>query len=131
MQAIDDLLVCVQCEWDGWRTAEVRLVDLQNLHWLQPERAPRPLVHGYVSCACIIAGGLSHECDRTEGPHTLLVCVLKKHVVPSGLRRNCQARRRAGLLGFYRSIRGSGIPRTVQAPRMIHRGISTPSGRLR
>ena len=83
MQTTDDMLVCVQREWDGWQTAEIRLADLQNIHWFQPQRAPRPLVHGYVSCSSIAAGDIPHNCDPGKGPHTVLVCVLKKHSVPS------------------------------------------------
>jgi hypothetical protein len=102
----------VQCEWDGWRTAEVRLADLQNIHWLQPERAPRPLVHGYVSCRCV-AGGLSHECDRTKGPHTLLVCVLKKHVVPSVYAEIARRADASGCSGSAAAFQGPGLQRTI------------------
>ncbi|MCA1562671.1 MAG: hypothetical protein LC804_21195 [Acidobacteria bacterium] len=80
---MDDLLVCVQREWDGWQTAEVRLGKLQSIHWFQPHRAPRPLLHGYVSCASITTGQIPHNCERTGGPHRLLVCVLKRHNAPS------------------------------------------------
>jgi hypothetical protein len=83
MHTIDETSVCVQREWDGWQTAEVRLGDLQNLHWFQPNRAPRPLAHGYVSCASITVGDIPHNCSCTQGPHTLLVCVLKRHSLPS------------------------------------------------
>jgi hypothetical protein len=83
MPTENDMLICVQREWDGWRTAEVRLGDLQNIHWHQPGRAPRPLLHGYISCASITAGEIPHDCERTAGPHRLLVCVLKRHSAPS------------------------------------------------
>jgi hypothetical protein len=83
MQTTDDMPVCVQREWDGWQTAEVRLGDLQHIHWFQPHRAPRPLAHGYVSCAHITAGDIPHNCGCSQGPHTLLVCVLKRHILPS------------------------------------------------
>ena len=53
--------------------------DLQDVHWFQPSGAPRRLVHGYVSCASIMAGALPHDCDRTVAPHRLLVCVIKSH----------------------------------------------------
>ena len=79
----DEMLVCVQREWDGWRTTYVRLGDLQNIHWFQPQRAPRPLVHGYISCASMTGGAIPHTCEPTEGSHTLLVCILKKHSTPS------------------------------------------------
>jgi len=79
----DDTLVCVQREWNAWQTTEVRLSDLYGLHWFQPDHAPRPLVHGYVSCASYGAAALPHNCERTAGPHALRVCVLKRHSAPS------------------------------------------------
>jgi hypothetical protein len=75
--------IFVQREWDGWRTAEVRVGDLQSIHWFQPSGAPRALVHGYISCASIVAGTIPHNCERSAGPHRLLVCVLKRHSPPS------------------------------------------------
>jgi hypothetical protein len=74
-----EALICVQGAWNGWRTAEVRLRDLEHVHWLQPSRAPRQLVHGYISCLNVISGDIPHECDGTSGPHRLLVCVIKHH----------------------------------------------------
>jgi hypothetical protein len=70
-------MVRVQVEWNGWRTASVRLSDIQEIHWYQPAGAPRPLVHGYVSCSSIVTGELPHTCD--VAPHRLLVCVLRVH----------------------------------------------------
>src|SRR5262245_21569137 len=83
MQPADEMLVCVQREWNGWQTAEVLLKDLHNIHWYQPDHAPRPMVHAHVSCSCITNGALPHNCDPAQGPHTLLVCVLKCHSAPS------------------------------------------------
>ena len=82
MQADDRTLIRVHHHWDGWRSAEVRLSDLQNVHWLQPARAPRPLLHGYVSCANLCTGEIPHDCDVAQVPHQLLVCVLKRHTPP-------------------------------------------------
>jgi hypothetical protein len=79
----DDILVCVQREWNGWQTAEVRLSDLHDIHWFQPDHAPKPLVHGYVSCASFGAAALPHNCERSAGPHTLRVCVIKRHIASS------------------------------------------------
>jgi hypothetical protein len=75
----DPALIRVQREWNAWRTAEVRLNDLQDVHWFEPRGAPRPLVHAYMSCASIISGDVPHDCHRTPPPHRLLVCVLKRH----------------------------------------------------
>lgn len=82
MRAEDETLIGVQRDWDGWRTGEVRLDDLQTVHWFQPRRVPRPLVHGYISCANIVTGNIPHDCNLSEAPHRLLVCVLKSHTVP-------------------------------------------------
>lgn len=76
-------IVYVQREWNAWRTAEVRLRDLKEIHWRQPAGAPQKLVHAYVSCADIRAGDLPHACGDSWGPHRLLVCVLRRHVTPS------------------------------------------------
>jgi hypothetical protein len=46
MGAEDEILIRVQRDWDGWRTGEVRLAELESVHWFQPGRAPRPLLHG-------------------------------------------------------------------------------------
>jgi hypothetical protein len=83
MQAHDEVVIRVQSEWNGWRTAEVRLRDLENVHWLQPSRAPQPLVHGYILCRNITTGEVPHDCDSTSAPHRLLVCVLKRHMIPT------------------------------------------------
>jgi len=70
--------VVVQREWNGWRTATARMTELEDLHWYHPEGAPRPLLHGYVSCRALTHGVLQHDCDGMT-PHWLLVCVLKCH----------------------------------------------------
>ena len=82
MPAEDETLIRVQRDWAGWRTGEVRLCDLQSVHWFQPGRAPRAMVHGYISCASIVSGDIPHDCHLTEGPHRLLVCVVKRHTLP-------------------------------------------------
>jgi len=82
MQADDAFLIPVQRDWNGWQTADVRLSDLQHVHWFQPRGAPRPLVHGYVSCGSL-NGDLPHDCNPADAPHQLLVCVLKRHTVAS------------------------------------------------
>jgi hypothetical protein len=83
MPAHDDMLIRVQSEWKGWRIAEVRLGDLQAVHWCQPSQAPHPLVHGYILCTDIVTGDIPHDCDRTAAPHRLRVCVLKRHSLPA------------------------------------------------
>ena len=80
---IKEALIRVHREWNGCGTAEIRLGDLQQIHWYQPPGAPRPLVHGYVSCTSIINGDIRHECSGADAPHRLRVCVLKKHTLPA------------------------------------------------
>jgi hypothetical protein len=83
MQPDDGMLIRVQQSWDGWHTAEVRLGDLGNVHWLQPDRAPHPLLHAGISCTSLVTGDLPHHCDPASAPHRLLVCILKRHALPS------------------------------------------------
>jgi len=83
MPTLDDTLISVQREWDGWRSARVRLCDLENIHWLQPGRAPAPLAHGYICCTQIVNGEIPHDCEQTSAPHRLLVCILKRHSAAS------------------------------------------------
>ena len=83
MFAHDDMLIRVLSEWKGWRNAEVRLRDLENVQWVQPRHAPHPLVHAYTFCTNIVTGEIPHHCDRTAPPHRLLVCVLQAHNLPT------------------------------------------------
>jgi hypothetical protein len=78
-----DTVICVQGKWDDWKTAEVRLRNLQDVHWSQPTGAPRPLAHGYILCSDIIIGEVAHACDGGALPHRLRVCVLKRHSAPT------------------------------------------------
>jgi hypothetical protein len=82
MPGVVEPLIQVRCEWNGWRSAHVRISDIHGLHWFQPDHAPRRLIHGYISCTSIIDGAIPHGCDQTRGPHRLLVCILKKHTAP-------------------------------------------------
>jgi hypothetical protein len=79
MQAGDEALIRVHAEWDGWQSAEVRMRDLQDVHWLQPNDAPRRFVHAFISCSAIVSGDIGHRCETASAPHRLLVCVLKRH----------------------------------------------------
>jgi hypothetical protein len=82
MRTEDEAVIPVQREWNGWRTAEVRLRDLKGLHWFQPSSAPRELLHGYVSSDKVTALELPHE-GAARGNDPLLVCVLKSHTLPA------------------------------------------------
>jgi hypothetical protein len=81
MGAEEETLVRVHREWRDWQSAEVRLTDLHDIHWLQPRGAPRSLVHAHVWCTNFISGNIPHDCGSSLRPHRLLVCVLKSHVV--------------------------------------------------
>lgn len=83
MQVNDETLIRVHCEWDGWRTAEVRFKDLHNIHWFQPIRAPQPLVHAHVLCTNLMTGEFPHDCPQSSAPHRLRVCILKRHTIPA------------------------------------------------
>ena len=82
-QRVDDAIVAVHSEWNGWRTAMVRVAHLENIHWAQPQGAPRPLLHAVVSCDRLHSGGIAHHCEQTPPPHRLSVCVLKSHTQAS------------------------------------------------
>jgi hypothetical protein len=83
MRVDEEMLIRVYGSWSGWQSAEVKLGNIRDVHWSQPDRAPHQLLYGCVSCADIVSGHIPHECDHASAPHHLLVCVLKKHVVPS------------------------------------------------
>ena len=76
--------VSVQLEWNGWQSADVRVDDLENVHWWQPPGAPRALLHAYVMSAKLNAGecvGSTNANDSLQ--QRLLVCVLKSHTPPA------------------------------------------------
>jgi hypothetical protein len=75
-------IVRVQQDWNSWRSAEVRLCDLEDIHWMQPKGSPRPLLHGYVNCRSVLNSGIPHACDDSATAHRLRVCILKRHVPP-------------------------------------------------
>ena len=100
MQPNDDFAISVSAEWNGWRSADARLGDLRDPHWHQPRGAPHPLLHAYVSCIAIAGGTLLHTCDPASVPHSIRVCVLRSHNVPSAyaeLARRADAARLVGV----------------------------------
>ena len=74
--------ILVHGSWNGWRSAEIRLADLEDVHWYQPANAPHRLIHGFVRCTDFEHGQLEHQCDGA-GPHRIRVCLLKHHAAPS------------------------------------------------
>ena len=83
MRIDDGAIVAVRREWNGWRTAMVPVTDLDNVHWFQPARAPRPLIHADVSCTKFLSGDPLQGCPLTPHPHYVRVCLLKCHTPPS------------------------------------------------
>jgi hypothetical protein len=81
MPTTGDSLVRVHESWKGWRSAQVRVRDVEDVRWVQPRGAPHPLIHGYVACTRLVNGELRHECDPAFRPCYVLVCVLKHHNV--------------------------------------------------
>lgn len=75
-------LVRIQAAWNGWRSAEVRLTDLHDLHWFEPAGAHGRLLHAWIDCSDIVAGSIPHDCASSPAPHRLRVCVLKSHTLP-------------------------------------------------
>jgi hypothetical protein len=96
MPALDDMLITVRHEWKGWRQADVRLLDVEDLHWSRPDDAPHPMLHGYVLCTSLSAGTIPHDCGQTEPPHRLLICVLKHDCVPTAFAELSRRAERVG-----------------------------------
>lgn len=76
---LNGALVVVQRAWSEWRTALVRVSDLEDVHWFRPAGAVRPLIHAYVWCDKVVSGRLSHDCSTPVTRHRVLVCLLKSH----------------------------------------------------
>jgi hypothetical protein len=76
----EDTRVSVQREWDGWQSADVRVGDLEDLHWWQPPRAPRPMLHAYITSAKLVDS--AWRAASADSAARLLVCVLKSHTPP-------------------------------------------------
>ena len=77
--AIEDAIVAVQSEWNGWRTAMVRVTHLEDIHTAQPAGAPRPMICAFVGCDRLRPEQIDHLCSVTPPPHRLRVWVLKSH----------------------------------------------------
>ena len=82
-RAVTDVVV-VRRQWNDWRELECRREDITGLHWDQigggvGARAPRPFLHGYISCDRIPDGSdFPHSCQHGAGPHRIKVVVVKK-----------------------------------------------------
>jgi hypothetical protein len=83
MRNDNDVVVRVHESWSGWRSAGVRVADLQDVHWARPRGAPHAMIHGWAWCTHVQGGDLSHDCDPASMPHRIQVCVLKHHAIPT------------------------------------------------
>jgi hypothetical protein len=91
----EDVVIRVHESWSGWRSAEVALTDVEDVHWSQPPGAPHPLIHAFVRAARVNNGDLVSARDASRR-NVILVCVLKRHTVATvyaGLARRADARR--------------------------------------
>jgi len=78
-----DVVIRVHREWAGWQSAEIRLRDLEDVHWHRPAGAPHALIHGFVSSAMLTGGDISGDANPASTPVRTLVCVLKRHCTPT------------------------------------------------
>ena len=79
----DDALVEVRRQWNDSCVACYWLSDISNLRWSEYSggvraRAPRPFVHGYVSCARAVDGSIVHSCRHGPPRHCIKICITKK-----------------------------------------------------
>jgi hypothetical protein len=81
MLQASEVLIRVHGSWSGWRSVEIPLEDLEDVHWRQPPGAPHPLVHGFVWCTHDKREDVRHECVGASAPRRVLVCILKHHTV--------------------------------------------------
>jgi len=77
------MMIRIHRLWDGWRSAEVPLHNLEGLHWRQPDGAPCAMLHAFVWCTPAINGDLDHDCDGVIASHRLSVCILKHDLLPT------------------------------------------------
>lgn len=108
----EDVLIRVHDSWSGWRSAEVALSDLEDVHWSQPPGAPHPMIHAFVRAACVKNGDLLGDRDAKAMRHVILVCVVKRHTVATAyavLARRADARRAAAPVASSRSSRAASL----------------------
>ena len=76
-------LVRVRRHWNCRRIGDVRLGDIDDLHWARTSggtghRSPFVMMYGYVLCDRLVAGTLAHSCVHGEGAHRVKIVVVKK-----------------------------------------------------
>src|SRR5260221_13018725 len=82
MTGDEEQFVWVRRQWNDYRQANVRAVDLGGFHWNRVSGgvrvpAPQPFIHAYIWCDAIREGELAHSCLHGTGPHRIKVCVTK------------------------------------------------------
>ena len=78
-----DNLITIRRHWNDWHLANVRVTDIDGLHFSQTSggvmrRSPRPFLFGYISCDAIVDGEIAHSCRHGQGPHWIKICIVKK-----------------------------------------------------
>ena len=78
-----DMVVKVRRQPDDWRIASYDLSKVQGLRWDNIgggiQRGSAMHIYGYVSCDAMIEGELALSCRHGPPPHTIKVCITKKH----------------------------------------------------
>ena len=78
-----ETIVRVRRHWNCRRIGDVRLGDVDDLHWARTSggighRSPFVMMYGYILCDRLVAGTLAHSCVHGEGPHRIKIVVVKK-----------------------------------------------------
>ena len=78
-----ETIVRVRRHWNRRRIGDVRLGDIDDLHWARTSggtghRSPFVMIYGYLLCDRLVAGRLAHSCVHGERPHRIKIVVVKK-----------------------------------------------------
>ena len=58
----------------------ISIDDLEDVHWYQPQGAPRPIMHAYVR-ATRVPRQLLQDSGLASSPERIRVCILKCHTM--------------------------------------------------
>jgi hypothetical protein len=81
---LDDLtIVTVRRQWNDWKTGTVRFNKLRDFHRRSvsggvQSPSPRPMLYARMFCDSLLSGEIGHSCAHGQGPHDILVCIVKK-----------------------------------------------------
>lgn len=71
-------LVMVRSEWKSTAGVRIALDMVEDLHWRRPPGSRRGYLYGSIWCNGEVSGDLDHQCSRSEGPHRLTICVMRR-----------------------------------------------------